>query len=64
MKKGIQTEIFNYIINKYSNSVIYSVVDYTNTASMVLHKKMNFTPLKDFTHNNNNYVILKLNKQQ
>ena len=58
-KRGVQTAIFKYFTEKFSDRDIYSAVDYTNNPSMALHKKMGFIPLKDFTSHNNNYVLLK-----
>ena len=47
--KGIQTNIFNYIKNKFSHFDIYSVVDITNLPTMKLHDKVGFKEIISFS---------------
>ena len=47
--KGIQTEIFNYIKNKFSHLDIYSVIDITNIPTTRLHNKIGFKEVVNFS---------------
>jgi len=46
--RGIATELFKYVINKFAGYTIYSCVEPENSASIALHKKMGFTEFNRF----------------
>ena len=49
--KGIQSQIFDFITNKFKNLPMYSVVDMNNIPSLKLHKKFGFGEVLKFDKN-------------
>lgn len=49
--KGVQSQIFKFISNKFKNLPMYSVVDKDNISSLKLHKKFGFGEVSTFDKN-------------